>query len=539
MITDKYKKVIDFILWILAGIFLVNYMFFGKNLGVLSPLLVFEDGLMIQKSEKIINLICVIAVTGIFVFIYRFKKIIPLIITVFMLCISVLSINQISKTQNKLNEMAYIKNMKSDNKVEPLFSLSKSGKNVVVFMLDRAISGFVPYLIEEKPVLLEQYDGFTYYPNTLSHGGYTNYGAPGLFGGYEYTPTEMNKRDSELLRDKHDEALKVIPAIFDNNDYEVTVIDPPYAGYSWIPDLSIYDDYPDIKKYIVAGKLFNDSLMQQEMKNTLYQNNRNFFCYSIFKSMPLIIATVLYSKGNYFGTTSAFSGQTFYREISVLQFLPQLTKVTDEDKNTCLVIQNCTTHEPHMLQLPDYELKINVNNTGFKTAADGKIHMDTESQIIHYHGNMAALLTIGKWLDYLRKNNVYDNTRIIIVADHGRGLGHFDYMKMDNIGFDVELFNPLLLVKDFNEKGFKTSNEFMTNADTPTLATEGIIKNPVNPFTGKLINNAEKLNHPQIITTSKKWETTINNGTVFDTSDGHWYSVHDDIFKEENWKFIE
>ena len=66
-------------------------------------------------------------------------------------------------------------------------------------MLDRAISGYVPYILEEKPELQEQFAGFTYYPNTLSHGFYTNFGVPGLFGGYEYTPTEMNKRDSELL----------------------------------------------------------------------------------------------------------------------------------------------------------------------------------------------------------------------------------------------------------------------------------------------------------------------------------------------------
>lgn len=53
--------------------------------------------------------------------------------------------------------------------------------------------------------------------------------------------------------------------------------------------------------------------------------------------------------------------------------------------------------------------------------------------------------------------------------------------------------NPLLLVKDFNSKEFTISNEFMTNADTPTLAVDNLIRNPINPFTGRVINNDEKM----------------------------------------------
>ena len=36
----------------------------------------------------------------------------------------------------------------------------------------------------------------------------------------------------------------------------------------------------------------------------------------------------------------------------------------------------------------------------------------------------------------------------------------------------------------------------------------------------------------------KGYKTHIGK-TTFDTSDGHWYSVHDDIFKEENWEMVE
>ena len=95
--------------------------------------------------------------------------------------------------------------------------MSTTGQNVIVIMLDRAMGTQAPYIFNEKPELLEQFDGFTYYPNTVSYGVATNFGSPALYGGYEYTPEKMNERDTELLVDKHDEALKVMPVIFNNN----------------------------------------------------------------------------------------------------------------------------------------------------------------------------------------------------------------------------------------------------------------------------------------------------------------------------------
>ena len=95
-----------------------------------------------------------------------------------------------------------------------------------------------------------------------------------------------------------------------------------------------------------------------------------------------------------------------------------------------------------------------------------------------------------------------------------------------------------MMFKDFNAKEFTTSNEFMTQADTPALAVKGIIENPINPFTGKPVSDKEKTAHPQVITTSRNFSITQNNGTSFDTSDGEFLSVHDNIFNPDNWEFV-
>ena len=80
---------------------------------------------------------------------------------------------------------------------EPIYSLSKKEKNVIIIMQDRCFSPYVPYVFDEHKHLKDKFDGFTYYPNTISFGRLTMLGTPGLFGGYDYTPYEINKRTNE------------------------------------------------------------------------------------------------------------------------------------------------------------------------------------------------------------------------------------------------------------------------------------------------------------------------------------------------------
>ena len=163
--------------------------------------------------------------------------------------------------------------------------------------------------------------------------------------------------------------------------------------------------------------------------------------------------------------------------------------------------------------------------------------MESESQMIHYHANMAAMLRLAEWFDYLRENGVYDNTKIILVADHGHGLEQIDELvhNPDDGLMDVELYFPLLMVKEIGTEGFNTSDEFMTNADVPTLAFNGLIENPVNPFTGKEINSDEKTAHEQFVIMSWNWDIQVNNGNTFEKA--VWVSVKDSIWEKDNWTY--
>ena len=76
----------------------------------------------------------------------------------------------------------------------------------------------------------------------------------------------------------------------------------------------------------------------------------------------------------------------------------------------------------------------------------------------------------------------------------------------------------------------------MTNADTPTLATNDLIIDPVNPFTGNTINSDEKFAHPQYISRSTDYKVAENNGNTFSPS--KWVAVNDNIWDKNQWTFI-
>ncbi|WP_407435461.1 YidC/Oxa1 family membrane protein insertase [Treponema sp.] len=534
ILSAKGRKIFSHILWICCGVFLVDYMFFSNNLGILSSLLIYDQRNLFTTAKKFVNTFVLLGLSGFLSFLFRFKKLRFTAYLVLIIGTSVVSISQIYTAQVKLNNMSYMKEMSVNSSKKKIYKLSRTGKNVVIIMLDRAVNGYVPYILQEKQELRNQFEGFTYYPNTVSFGFWTLLGAPALYGGYEYTPTEMNKRSTETLADKHNEALMVIPVLFNNNGFDVTVCDLPHAGYKDIPDLSIFSDYPEINTHITRKVTINNDLLTDADNNAYAANERNFFFYSIFRVSPLIFSQNLYNEGNYLSSAeSSVRASEFFKELSLFSLLSDLTEVTDDDKNVYLSIYSMITHEAEMLQLPDYEIRQKVDNTGLKTAADGHIKMEKEIQIENYHSHVATFIALGKWFDFMRENNVWDNTRIIIVADHGDGLGQFDYMLMKNPQIDVQACNPLFMVKDFNSKDYTVDNTFMTNADTATLSCKDLIENPVNPFTDMKISSCEKYSHPQIIVTNTVTSTSKKN--LFGLENNNMLTVHDDIFKEENW----
>jgi hypothetical protein len=76
----------------------------------------------------------------------------------------------------------------------------------------------------------------------------------------------------------------------------------------------------------------------------------------------------------------------------------------------------------------------------------------------------------------------------------------------------------------------------MTNADVVSIATKGIIDNPLNPFTGNSINNDAKYNTVQYVFGSRAHSLNKHNKNTY--IPGTWYAVHNDMRDKKNWEIV-
>ena len=520
---ETYRKWFSLILLFLADISLINYMFFGRNLGTLSSQLSFDGDFHYTPIQMLLNLTVLIGSLIILCILLRyFKKILNIALLASVIALTLLGLKDVVRINTVLANKDFLE--EQDQAYGFTIPLSKNGKNIIVFSLDRAISGYIPYIFHENPDLKEQFAGFTYYPNTFSFGPGTTSAARAEFGGYEYNALSAAALDTPYDYDQNDEALLVLPRIFSENGYRTIVTDPPFAGGDIDPDLSIYEPYPQIEAYNIKGHF--DITIIGARERLIH----HFYFYSIFKCLPLCLQHELYDGGNYYraGDDSAFTAQDFIQSYSILKNLISFSEISSDSNDNFIMINNDTTHDTAELQLPMYEPAEQIDNTGLESGIrydDDGNSIRVDDNVFHYHGNMAALLRIGEFLDYLRENDIYDNTRIIIVSDHGTALGQFPDLIIHDKDktYDMQYYNPLLMVKDFNSKEFTTSDRFMSNADMPRLVTQDVIQNPVNPFTGTDISKTDAYSLP--------FQTITDH-------EGTWFTIHDDVHNPENWAVI-
>ena len=560
MASVKGKKVISYTMFVLAVSSILNSKLFSTKFGDMSTILTYDDAPEFLLKEKLLSLAVTLGAVVIGILVVRFgKNITPVIAFSAAIVFVVLGFTSFGKIQAGYDEVARSKTSEAE------FTLSKTGKNVVVIMCDRAIGPMLPYIFNEKKDLKNTYDGFTYYHNTASFGTHTNMAIPSLYGGYEYTPEEMNKRSDMLLADKHDEAIKVVPTIFTSNGFDATIINPKYAGYQWYPNVSVFNSIPNTKAYSTKHAYLPDDIKAgyREERDQVFRHN--LFCYSIFRAAPVVIQEYLYDNGNYNDTrkvepsklldqkrtgNSKSEGheQGFMWEYYTMQNMNKMTKIQDGEGNHYVYFGTDLTHDTEFLQEPQYQPQDKVDNTKFDKSPQGQTRFFLKGEMMwvrdakdfrHYQCNLLTLVELGKWLNYLKEQGVYDNTRIIILSDHGYYIENFPNLIQYDIGaqLDGEAFAPLLLVKDFNAHGeLKQSEEFMTTADMPYIATKELVKNPTNPFTGKAISDEGKKGGSITVFNSDHWKVHINNGTVY--MPGDWYSLKDSIWKKENWKYL-
>ena len=519
---DKKRLIINIYAYLLVFL-IINYFVYGTVDAVMNNLLVYDSNVF-ERNYDIFDYIKTIVIILISVFIAYFlskcEKLRKDIITITLICIVFFSlvkgITVHNATEKQAKNSVNVK-MWTEDEITPIYNFSTNKQNVVVFMIDRFTGKYFEQVINNYPDLKKKFQGFTFYPNTLSFGPQTTTGSPGLFGGYEYIPSESDKRTEELVVDKHNEALKLMPKMFGDNNFDVVVSNLPDINYQDSTRESPFKDLKNFKNRSYVGRIDNE-LVRDNIQYTLNTQRDHFVQYPFMMFLPFFLRPFVYNDGNYLIYLGDYgSTMSFLNYLVAFKNMDKMTGASKTDKNQAIIINNAMTHEAYMLSYPDFE----ITRDRTKFADESKIHiMATTSDVEYYnywdkHLNfydyydscVRATIDLGNWLDYLRKIKVYDNTRIIITSDHGIPPSIIYEKKFENnnnnaskyktatkeFWFTTLSYNPTLLYKDFKSKGnLKVSNSFMTNADTPYLAMHGLIKNMKNPYTGKVINNKYK-----------------------------------------------
>ena len=538
----KIQKSFSYIaVFVLVGS-LINAFIFTGNYGDINKFLVFEDITRLHHGMTyfIVNIFTlIVSVVIISIFLYsRFVKFLSSILTIIIisfLTVGAFSCINIYKEYQRLQK----NDIKTIINTDKAYKISKTGKNIFILMLDRSMNFFIDPIFENNKLVKKEYTGFTLFKNTLAFGGSTNLSIPSLFGGYEYTPENINKRATELLVNKHNEALSALPKLFSENGWYVSFTDPSWLNYSWIPDLSVFAKYNMIARnidyYGIYSQSFLENLKISENGEEQYGLQRNMLYFSIFRILPSEIRRVFYSSGNYANVMfPQYLKMAFINSYSALQNLKDEIEFVD-GKNCINIIVNNITHEPPKQS----DIKI-LKKDFLIPLAD--TYCLNEYTAEHFYANYLAHEECAKFFRFLKENNCYDNTRIIIAGDHGRysiRTKDMTFLKdFEGTGFRPEEMIPLLMVKDFDsgEGGLKMDNTFMTLADIPFLAVKDLDEAlQKNPFSGMPFKDS-KSKTPARIMLGGNWQADKElDMTQFKNTEDSWVYVKDNVYDPACW----
>ena len=541
LFSENFKNNITFISIFITLTALANTFIMVMDYGYIASNFKFElEYLLIPNTKQILlNIILIILILAFTIIIIKKKFInlafnIFLIIIITLVSISIFDFTKINKEQKKLLEISSLnENINGYN----IFNFSKTGTNIFIIILDRGNPEFGNLVFERFPEIKKEFDGFVWYPNTVSTANGTIGSIQALYGGYEYLPMEISGK--YILKDKHNESLLMMPELFSDYGYESMTFDPAFANFSWNPDLTIFKDYTNIKAYNQ-----NDSMIEKELNTLLnnsstnnndfnekdiFENNKNrALRFSLFRMIPVFFRVQLYSKNDWFipnaGRNLAIVGNGI-QEFALLQALTNLTKINDKG-SYFNIVHTDSVHDPFNYN-DDYIPSLNIK----KVSNEDLEYFGSDFSARSYYATVASLKELGSFFNFLKKNNIYDNSKIIIVSDHS---GYFNpSIFNEKKAGHLRVYNSMLLFKDLNSRGdIISNNTFMTIADVPYLASKHL-NNPINPFTGNIITNDYK--YTNYIDTLELYDGDPNthSKTTFR------YSIHrkikDNIFEITNW----
>ncbi|MDR1248770.1 MAG: YidC/Oxa1 family membrane protein insertase [Treponema sp.] len=525
----QVRKVLSLLLSVLALLSLICLFALSASYGLISRSFKIEDPQLIVNAFPLwVNpaaLAAAVAAPALF-FLAGKQRILAGLFNATALAIIVMAAITMRSIVVENRELAKLGGPPAETADNDVFQFTETGNNTFIMFLDRAVGMCMYPALAALPELSEQFDGFTWHPNSLSFGHTTVTGLPAMLGGYDYTPLRIDERSDVLLKDKINESLTMLPKIFGEAGFRVTVTDPTMTNMQLVPDVSVFDHMENVRAMNLDGKMERRFTEAYPVKDERFIDSFDFdilFRYGLFRIALPVLRYGLHYKGTWWRDGASNVYGRALTEFSTLYYLSEFCSV-DSGADTLNIFMNETTHEPGA-----YTAALRPEPGLIRYSREEIDAFGSEDNASYMYTFLSAMKAINRWIVFLKEAGVYDNTKIIIVSDHGNG---FDTELFEETG--MESYNPLLMVKPFNARGpLAVSQEFMTNADVPAIAAAGAIDHPVNPYLGTpVVLKNDKI--PQTVARGVSFQPRRHGPYVYNLS-GIREFTGPDIFRASSW----
>ena len=346
----------------------------------------------------------------------------------------------------------------------------------MVIVLDMFTGSHFPYLLEYFPQLKTQLDGFVYFPNTVSTANATVFTIPSIIGGEYYTIINQNKRRADHEKSERDAYLNTARA-FTKAGYEVGFISYPNAASEMMQkteNVFWVDDHRDFYNYFVKkhpGINFD---------NPHIYDVAHFLSFGLFKFMPDgWMRRSVYRNGLwFFKYRTGTDGHNVTYSVSSFYAFSQIKKANSK-KPTFKFIHTDITHAPQAI----YAGGGKCNYLKEKTVWDKQeLFYPTDLKNFkipplytrhqHFDSEACSLFLLNDFLEWLKEENIYDNTQIFVLSDHA---GVDSAFPVPHLLPQDRNQDALFLFKDFEKIGeIKTDSRFMANFDAVTIFCENL-----------------------------------------------------------------
>ncbi len=401
-IAPRIIKIILGYIYSIIAIICVTYTFFLiKDYGVLKNLIFEYSDKIFNISYIIIDIIVIssLIIAQIILILYN-KKILNTIISISIVgavCFSGISYGKI---------LFDFDGQQNDTQLKSKYiHLSKEKNNILVIMIDSFTGDHMYKILKERPEILFGFDGFTWYPDTISAANCTSMSLPSLIGGENIAAYNLVTDDGKSLEEKVDKEIRVFFEYLHKKNFSTKIV--ASSEINFISKQNYVESDISLKLYPYSSD-----------KSADVYNGVFSMLFGLFEALPWSSRHLIYKDGSWNisvkkRTSRLVGGEHQYY---TMKKLPDITD-TNSKNSHYIFFTSLLAHSPWVIN-PETLTPMKGD-----PCPETKKYAERLDGVIpeHYYAEQATLKLLSIYFEWLKREGVYDNTCIIVVSDHDDG----------------------------------------------------------------------------------------------------------------------